>query len=108
MVLSMLAAREILSSLSLTVSAYAPVTERQWESHFGPVRLKATYDPQSSPTSIRLHVTLPCEGQLSLQDQDFNLVAQRFTAGCLGMELVEPQVDHVYLKVVLSDQVTLL
>lgn len=105
MVLSLLAAREILNTLTLTVSPYRPVAERQWESHFGTVRLKASYDVQS-PSSIRLQVTLPCDGQLSLQDAEFNLVGQRFTAGPLGMELVEPQVDQIYnLKVVLSDQV---
>ncbi len=105
MVLSLLAAREILNSLTLTVSPYRPIVERQWESHFGTVRLKAMYDAQS-PVSIRLQVTLPCDGQLSLQDAEFNLVGQRLTAGCLGMELVEPRVGQVYtLKVVLSDQV---
>lgn len=105
MVLSLLAAREILNTLTLTVSPYRPVAERQWESHFGTVRLKASYDAQS-PASIRLQVALPCDGQLSLQEAEFNLVGHRSTAGYLGMELVEPQLGQAYtLKVVLSDQV---
>ncbi len=105
MVLSLLAAREILNTLTLTVSPYRPMAERQWESHFGTVRLKASYDAQS-PASIRLQVALPCDGQLSLQEAEFNLVGHRSTAGYLGMELVEPQLGQAYtLKVVLSDQV---
>lgn len=104
MVLSLLAAREILNTLTLTVSSYRPVAERQWESHYGTVRLKASYEAQF-PTSIRLQVALPCDGQLSLQDTECNLVSQRSTAGYLGLELMEPQVGQVYtLKVVLSDQ----
>jgi hypothetical protein len=106
MVLSLLAAREILTSLSLTLSSHSPVTERQWESHFGPVRLKAIYDTQSLPSSLRLQVTVPCEGKLSLLDEELHLVAQRFNAGYLSVELVKPQVDQAYsLTLVLSEQV---
>jgi hypothetical protein len=105
MVLSLLAAREILNALTITLQPDQPFMERQWETDFGPLKLRAVYDSHPEVSSIRVQATLPCSGHLNLQGLDSQVVAQRSTAGLVSVELFSPQMSQVYpLEVSLADQ----
>lgn len=92
MLLSLLAAKEIVDGLTLRVSASKPVVDRHWETDAGVVALQVTYTPQ---TSIRVQATLPCGGTLVLRNGQ-QTMTQRSTAGHLSAELFEPAPNHTY------------
>uniref|UniRef100_A0A832GZL0 PatU n=1 Tax=Oscillatoriales cyanobacterium SpSt-402 TaxID=2282168 RepID=A0A832GZL0_9CYAN len=92
MLLSLLAAKEIVSSLTLKVTAQEPVADRRWETDAGVVTLQVTYQPQAS---IRVQTTLPCGGTLILRNGQ-QTMTQRATPGCLSAELFEPKPGHTY------------
>ncbi len=105
MVLSLLAAREIIHALTLTVSADQPVAERQWDTELGPLSVRAVYDAQNVPLSVRIQATLPCGGSLTLQGVELQAAAQRPVAGYTSVELFEPQFNQSYpLSVMLAGQ----
>ncbi|MDX2243636.1 MAG: hypothetical protein NW224_23395 [Leptolyngbyaceae cyanobacterium bins.302] len=95
MVLSLLAAREILNTLSLKVSASEPVVDRSWQTDAGLLSLHLEY-VQTSVPSVRIHAILPTAGALAVRNGELRTTAQRTTAGRLSAELFEPQPNHVY------------
>jgi hypothetical protein len=95
MVLSLLAAREIINALSLKVSTTEPVIDRQWQTDVGLLSVHIEYIQTPVP-SIRLHATLPAAGLLAVRNGELRTTAQRTTAGRLSAELFEPQPNHSY------------
>jgi hypothetical protein len=93
MVLSLLAAREIMNSLTLNVSSSQPKTERQWITNFGPLTLSVEY-PVSG--QLRVHGHFPCSGSISLQGAEAQATAKRASAGVLSVELFDVSLDQVY------------
>jgi hypothetical protein len=96
MVLSLLAAREIINSLTLTLSPTQPTAERQWLTDAGLIKLQTAYDVQ--PHSSRLHVQgeLPLGGRLNFRAGDAQATAQRSDAGWLSVELFDLTPDQTY------------
>ncbi|EKQ69693.1 hypothetical protein OsccyDRAFT_2334 [Leptolyngbyaceae cyanobacterium JSC-12] len=92
MLLSLLAAKEIVSSLTLKVSAQEPTVNRHWETDAGVVTLQVTYTPQAS---IRVQASLPCGGTLLLRNGQ-QTMTQRSTPGCLSAELFDSELNHTY------------
>ncbi|NJP10129.1 MAG: PatU [Leptolyngbyaceae cyanobacterium RU_5_1] len=93
MVLSLLAAREIIDALTLTVSANHPVVERQWETDFGTLTVQAVYEAEPI-ARIRVQANLPCEGSLTLKGGEQPSVIEHPAAGSLNVELPEPQLNQ--------------
>lgn len=105
MVLSLLAAREILNSLTLKLTPQQPSVSREWETDAGTVVLRASYDQQGSAPSLRVQATLPCGGRLVLKQNELQSVSRRPQAGLLGVELAEVQLGQCYaLDVGLQEQ----
>lgn len=100
MTLSLLAARTILESLSLTVSSDAPGS-RQWLTTVGAVVLEASYDAATQ----RLHLTaqLPIAGSLRLHGTQAQTSAQRDSAGLVSVTLANPDDQPYQLEVALTD-----
>ncbi len=94
MALSLLAAREIMETLTLSLTPAEPRLERQWLTQMGNLRLEAEYQVQRS---LRIQVLLPCEGHLSLQGGESQAMAQRSAPGCLSVELFDPSPGQTYL-----------
>ena len=94
MVLSLLAAREILNTLTITVSRDTPIVERQWLTEVGSLTLQVSYEYHPEHSRLRIHTTLPRSGCLTLVGPDqTQATASRPTAGDLGVELfgIQPQ-----------------
>lgn len=97
MVLSLLAAREILSSLTLTVSPSQPVVDRQWLTELGVLSLHVEYEAATAIPSVRIQSTLPCGGSLTLQGNEQQSIARRPNDGNLSVELFGLQPDQFYV-----------
>jgi len=97
MLLSLLAAKEILSSLTLTCHLNESVVRREWETAMGWINIEAEYSiPQgkSSP-SLRIKSQLPAAGSLKLQGGERSqTTAQCSDAGTLSVEVLAPQPDQ--------------
>ncbi|MBE9182665.1 hypothetical protein IQ268_29435 [Oculatella sp. LEGE 06141] len=103
MALSLIAAKEILNSLTLTVSPNQPKAERCWQTEAGLLTLEIEYQPQSV-RRLRVQGQLPCEGSIRFQNQEAQSAAQRATPGYVSVELFNPDPYRIYsLEVQLRD-----
>jgi hypothetical protein len=103
MVLSLLAAREIMTSLSLTLSSQQPQIGRQWLTEAGVLTLLADY--QATTAQIRIQGNLPCGGSLLLRGNGLHAAAERSTTGLLTVELNDIQPNQIYtLEVRLTEK----
>lgn len=98
MLLSLMAAEEILSSLTLTCHLNQSVVKRQWETAVGWINIEAEYSiPEDrSSASLRIKGQLPVGATLKLQGREAQTTAQRSDAGSLWLELFAPQPDQKY------------
>lgn len=104
MLLSLLAAREIMESLNLAVVANQPTVERQWLTSAGLLTLETKYQPQGD-SRLRIQGRLPCGGSLKLKGDQSQSTTSRSQAGCLSVELFDPQPNQSYtLEVRLQEQ----
>lgn len=94
MALSLIAAREILDSLTLTVSAERPSMERQWHTSMGQLTIQTSLSAQLN--QLRIQGDLPCAGQIELKDSTTTAKAERTSAGVLSVELFDLQPDRTY------------
>ena len=105
MVLSLLAAREILKSLNISVSSEQPTVERHWETDAGMVTVRVMYEPA---VSLRVQVAVPSGAEVNLQGRNAQSVAQRPGAGILGVEVFDLEGKQPYsLEVRLDGQSSL-
>ena len=99
MLLSLLAAKEILSSLTLTCHLNQSVVRRQWETAVGWINIEAEYSiaEDRSSACLRIKGQLPAAASLKLQGgESCQTTAQRSDPGTLWVELFDPQPDQKY------------
>lgn len=101
MALSLIAAREIIESLTLRVPANQPV-QRQWQLPSGILDLSAEYDVATK--RVRLQGQLPAAGKVDLKAQNSQATAHRSSAGSFSLELFDLEPNQSYwLDVQLQD-----
>jgi hypothetical protein len=88
MVLSLLAARELLGALTLGVSPRQPTVERQWLTEVGSLKLVTHYTAQDAQVRLQVQGSLPCGGSLTLATHGQRATTELAGAGDLGVELV--------------------
>ena len=96
MALSLLAAREIISALTLTVSPKQPAIERQWLTDRGILTLKAEYQFGQETGRLQIKAELPCGGSLQFQGEQWQALADRKDAGSLNVELRSLSLNRTY------------
>ncbi|NES67209.1 MAG: hypothetical protein F6K24_19160, partial [Okeania sp. SIO2D1] len=98
----LLAAQEIISSLSLTCHLNQSVTKRQWQTALGWVSIEAEYYiPQdNSSTCLKVKGQLPEAASFQLQGRGVEATAQRLDAGTLCVELFDPQPEQTYQLII--------
>ncbi len=94
MALSLLAAQEIIESLTLKLSNESPSKSCQWKTALGHLSIQAGFDARLQRLNIEAH--LPCAGKLQLQGSGIETMAQRTSPGILNVELFEAEVDSIY------------
>lgn len=94
MVLSLLAAQQILTALTLTASAGKSI-QHQWLTAAGPLSLQVDYCPLAlPPNSLRVEGGFPQGGSLTLRGNNLIAIAQRGDAGSLSVELLDLGATH--------------
>ncbi|MFE4104693.1 PatU [Almyronema epifaneia] len=93
--LSMLAAQDILNTLSLTVSAQQPQQSCQWLTEIGQVQITVGYSTEPA-AQLTVQAELPCGGQIQIGGADSDCSAQRSQAGSLNLTLANPQINQRY------------
>ncbi|MGJ3247142.1 MAG: hypothetical protein ACFE0I_13860 [Elainellaceae cyanobacterium] len=95
MALSLVAAREIMDSLSLVVSPERPKSQQTWLTSAGAIVIEAEY--QAQPQSrLKVQGQLPCQGTIHLRSPVAQSTAQRSTPGWISLELFEVALNQSY------------
>lgn len=91
MLMSLLAAREIMGSLTLELSSTHPRVERQWLTAVGLLTLEISYDPpmKNVGSVVKVAATLPCGGSVSLSNGQGQTKSERSNSGKLSIELCD-------------------
>ena len=91
--LTMLAAKEILETLTLTLTTDAPLTTREWLTTEGKITVTAQYQPEH-PRQIRIAVEVPQGSQLSMPSLGQTVIQNR--PGTLNLTLPDPTSGVMY------------
>ncbi len=99
MLMSLLAAREIIGNLTLDLSSSQPKLERQWLTAIGLLSLEIEYQQPSVEGSsvLKVWASLPCGGTVSLTGGQSNTRSQRSNPGGLTVELSDLDGKKNYL-----------
>lgn len=100
MVVSLLAAKQLLESLTLPISATEPILERQWLTSIGVLNLKVEYDCQGRIPRLLIRGDLPSKGVIKLQGRGSQAKAESSSPGSLGVELCCTQANEAYTLIV--------
>ncbi|NJL78574.1 MAG: PatU [Nostocaceae cyanobacterium CSU_2_110] len=105
MALSLLAAKQLLENLTLSVDASEEYVSRQWLTNFGTVTLSVKYDQVAQ--TLRVEAELPHPGQVKLEGDNCVQVAKSSNQGIVSLELnsVQQQANYT-LAVELNDMDT--
>ncbi|MDM9380712.1 PatU [Chlorogloeopsis sp. ULAP01] len=95
MLLSLLAAKQLLESLTLYVSNTEPLV-RQWLTSLGVLNLSVEYQLQGQVGTLRVQGDLPSKGSIKIQGNGSQIKAQSSTPGCLSVELGGVQLNQTY------------
>jgi len=85
MVLSLLAARQMLEAMTLTLSPDNSLIQRSWLTDAGVMTLEAQYEPELRKVQVK--VQLPMGGTVQLQQGDLESIASSTQAGSLSVSL---------------------
>jgi hypothetical protein len=102
MALSLLAAREILESMTLKVSPSQPYAQRVWQTTVGEIKVEAEYQPQTQ--QICIQGTLPQAGSVCFSNGPDRPMADCSEADCVRVALSNLEPNQTYtLEVLLGD-----
>jgi hypothetical protein len=90
MLMSLLAAQEIMGNLTLELSSTQPRVEREWLTAAGLLTLELEYyaPKRNGSSEIKVRATLPCGGSVSLRNDQSQTKSERSNAGNLSVELL--------------------
>lgn len=102
MVLLLLAAQEILNTLTLNCQLNEPLVRQEWLTAFGQLTVEAEYVQSDYGTSLKILGQLPAGGRLQLLGNQTEAAAQRSDSGYLKLELINPEPNRIYRLHILS------
>lgn len=100
--LSLLAAREIIEQLTLTLSQQQPAAEQQWQTTAGVLQVRAdcaksmVRSPNAELQPLRVSARLPRGGSLTVRTNQESATAERTYPGQLSVELFDWQRGQIY------------
>ena len=97
MTLALLAAKEIISALTVPISPTQTPVERQWQTTAGIVSVQAEYQMQDGVFKLRVMARLPRGGSLTLRTPQASASTQRTYPGYLSVESFDLQPNQTYL-----------
>ncbi|AFZ17502.1 hypothetical protein Mic7113_1631 [Allocoleopsis franciscana PCC 7113] len=96
MTLALLAAKEIISALTVPISQNLTPVERQWQTSVGVVTVQAEYEMQEGVPKLRVTARLPRGGTLTLRTPQASASAQRIYPGYVSVESFDLQANQTY------------
>ncbi|MDJ0797005.1 MAG: PatU [Calothrix sp. MO_167.B12] len=96
MALSLLAAKQLLENLNLSVSTTNPVVQRQWLTSAGELSVQVELQRQGQLTKLAVQTELPTKGIIKLQGDDAHAMAKSAHPGLLSVELSCTQSQQNY------------
>jgi len=96
MALSLLAAKQLLENLTLTLSSTTPVVERQWLTSAGTLNIKVECQSVGKLTKLLVQAELPAKGIVTLQGNGTLATAQSSIPEILSVELYCRQLSQIY------------
>lgn len=96
MTLALLAAKEIISTLTVRISPTQTPVERQWHTAAGVVTVQAEYQMQEGVPKLRVTSRLPRGGSLTLRTPQASASAERTYPGYLSVESFDLQPNQNY------------
>ena len=96
MTLALLAAKEIISALTVPISSTHTPVERQWQTSAGVVTVQAEYQMQEGVPKLRVSGRLPRGGSMTLRTPQASAVSQRTYPGYLSVESFDLQPNQTY------------
>lgn len=94
MVLSLLAAQQVLAAMTLEVSTENPQVQRLWLTTAGPLVLDVTYSAETN--GLQIQGQLPTAGRLAIKGSAGVVTATCSTAASLSVELTELTIGQTY------------
>ncbi len=96
MALSLLAAKQLLENLTLTLSSTTPVVERQWLTSVGTLSIKVECQSVGKLTKLLVQAELPAKGIVTLQGNGTLATAQSSSPEILSVEIYCRQLSQIY------------
>jgi len=96
MTLALLAAKEIISALTVPISPTQTPVERQWQTSAGIVTVQAEYQIQQGVPLLRVIARLPRGGSLTLRTPQASATSERTYPGYLSVESFDLQPNQAY------------
>jgi hypothetical protein len=96
MTLALLAAKEIISTLTVPISSTQTPVERQWQTSAGVVTVQAEYRMQEGVPKLHVIGRLPRGGSLTLRTPQASASSQRTYPGYLSVESFDLQPNQTY------------
>jgi hypothetical protein len=96
MTLALLAAKKIISALTVPISATETPVERQWQTSVGVVTMQANYQIQDGVSKLQVSGRLPRGGSLTLRTPQASATSQRTYPGYLSVESYDLQPNQSY------------
>lgn len=96
MILSLLAAREIINNLTIHCYANQSTISRQWETNVGLLQLAIEFNTINNSSILKVQGKLPKGGSLQLQGGELSSQTQRPHPGLLTVEIFDPEPDQIY------------
>ncbi|NET54853.1 MAG: hypothetical protein F6K47_01185 [Symploca sp. SIO2E6] len=96
MLLALLAAKEIISTLTVSISSTQTPVKRQWQTAAGVVKVQAEYKMEEEVSLLRVLTYLPKGGSLTLHTPEVSATAQRAYPGYLSVELFDLEPNQTY------------
>lgn len=96
MTLALLAAKEIISALTVPISPSQTPVERQWQTAAGVVTVQAEYQMQQGVPLLRVIARLPRGGSLTLRTPQASATSERIYPGYLSVESFDLQPNQAY------------
>ncbi|HEY9707834.1 MAG TPA: hypothetical protein V6D48_06480 [Oculatellaceae cyanobacterium] len=96
MTLALLAAKEIISTLTVRISPTQTPVKRQWHTAAGVVTVQAEYQMQEEVPKLRVTTRLPRGGSLTLRTPQASASAERTYPGYLSVESFDLQPNQNY------------
>jgi len=96
MVLLLLAAQEILQTLTLNCGLNQPAVHQDWLTTLGQLRVEVEYVQTDYGAALKILGHLPAGGRLQLFDESRSTTAQRKSPGYLKLELIDPEPNRIY------------